>query len=131
MEAFARFSIAEEPKQMENVTPIYFEGVARGPIGELKGPLRECLRLQATLNLDFVGLYTLEVLCSDSEVQECVAYFTRVLGREHLQGATPFQLHKPTSPCFTGRSKKEEAGKLLPRARKNLNTTWNRALKEY
>ena len=46
--------------------PVYFRGVARGPIGHLRRRLQSCMPRWCILSLSFIGTNTLEVLCHKS-----------------------------------------------------------------
>ena len=63
--------------------PVYFAGVPRGPIGDLRRALLECMPKWCVLSLSFIGSSICEVLCHNTLSQRLIAGM-KLLGFRHL-----------------------------------------------
>lgn len=79
--------------------PVYFGNVPRGPIGQLKRSLHECLPKWAVLSISFIGAATTEILCHKPYIPRLVATM-RLLRFRHLPKYDPRKSRPDTEPTI-------------------------------
>lgn len=76
----------ERPKPVP--IPVYFGGVPRGRIGQLRRALFAYLPRRAVLSFSFIGNYACEILCHKPLEATLIAGM-KLLGFRHIQGSDP------------------------------------------
>ncbi len=77
-------------KEKPKVTPLYFGGIPRGPIGKLRAELRKCLPKWTILHLSFIGNTVTEILCHEPLVDKLVGGM-KLLGFRHIPNYDPLK----------------------------------------